>query len=83
LTQRKKPHQVYAYLNHDLKAKWAKLLKQTIDEQKEKLKQANRSIDALNQNEEEIFCMAYASTYTNHAPIIFHNKEWEKFIKTI
>jgi hypothetical protein len=32
-------------------------------------------------NVEELFCMAYAATYSNYPPAIYDKQEWKKFIK--
>lgn len=58
------------------KKDWKSILDKTKDEQKEKTKSTS-----LNQNEEEIFCMAYASKYAKHPSNVYHNKEWLKFIE--
>lgn len=41
------------------------------------LKNKNR----LKQNDEELFCMAYANTYAKHKIKAHSNEYWEKFIK--
>ena len=38
---------------------------------------------ALDQNEEEVFSMAYAANYSNHAPIIWCNEDWSNFMKKL
>lgn len=72
-------HVVWENLSSKIKNKWKKLLKKTIKEQKKN----SNSKPSLNQNTEEIFCMAYASTYSKHPSSVFYNKEWVNFIKSI
>jgi|LakMenE18May11ns_1017448.scaffolds.fasta_scaffold9946943_7 hypothetical protein len=72
-------HVVYEKMSLKNKNKWKKLLKNTIKNQREK----TNSKDSLKQSQEEIFCMAYASTYCKHAPNTYVNKDWQNFIKTI
>ena len=74
-------HLVYYHkMNKKIREEWKNLLKRTIDSQKNKL--PPKCHKALNQSPEEIFCMAYASTYAKHPPITFHNYDWISFIKT-
>lgn len=61
-----------------LKKSWSSLVKKTISEQ---IKNNPKTKSALKQNDEELFCMAYATTYTKHAPKTYFNTEWQEFIK--
>lgn len=73
-------HAVWKYiLNPRLQQEWKQLL------QKTKKQQIAHTKDraALNQNQEEIFCMAYASYYAEHKPFAYHNDAWMKFIKQL
>lgn len=36
-----------------------------------------------NENPEELFCMAYAATYSKHPPITYYKKDWINFIKKL
>lgn len=72
-------HLVYEYLmTKKLKKEWSELVAATKEEQKKKIKKMSRN--ALDQNDEEIFAMAYASTYCKHPPATFLNKAWQDFI---
>jgi hypothetical protein len=52
------------------KKEWSSLVKKTKDKQ--------------DQNEEELFCMAYACFYSeDHCPRIHDHEEWNEFIKSI
>jgi hypothetical protein len=64
-----------------LKKEWSELLKNTKPDQIKKLKEMKLSVNALDQNSEEIFCMVYASTYIKHPPITYLKPEWQDFIK--
>lgn len=71
-------HLVYEKLvSNDLKTKWKKIIKETIKEQIDKNK---KSSNALKQNDEELFCMAYAATYAKHPPATYLNEKWQDFI---
>ena len=73
-------HMVFEHLmTSSLKKEWSKLLKSTLEDQKKSQPQQNRS--ALDQNDEEIFCMVYAATYVKHPPTTYLNPEWQNFIK--
>jgi hypothetical protein len=63
----------------NLKKEWSKLVKSTVENQKNKLPEKCHS--ALNQGAEEIFCMVYASTYSKHPPVTYLNKDWQHFIQ--
>lgn len=74
-------HLVWEYLmTKKLRKEWSELVKKTKSEQIKKF-DAEEQKKAIQQNEEEIFSMAYAAAYSHHAPIIWHNKSWIKFIK--
>lgn len=73
-------HLVYEKLMTDkLKKEWSELISKTKTEQKKK--QHTRSKNAIDQNNEELFCMAYAATYAKHPVKTFLHPEWQKFIK--
>lgn len=73
-------HAVWKYkMTSELKSKWSELIAQT--KQQHKIKQTEQDKKALQQNVEELFCMAYATTYCTHAPSTFNNEQWIKFIK--
>jgi hypothetical protein len=73
-------HLVWEYLmSAKLRKEWSELVARTKKEQMSKFdKKAQK--EALKQNDEEVFCMSYAATYSNHAPVIWHNPEWHKFM---
>jgi hypothetical protein len=63
-------HAVWKYLVNQKKRKeWNEIVKQTKDKQK--------------QNDEELFCMAYANYYAKHKIEIHNHDNWNKFIKNI
>jgi hypothetical protein len=63
-------HAVYKYLvDKNLRKEWAKIVKGTKDKQ--------------DQNDEELFAMAYANTYAHHKIEIHNHPEWESFIKKL
>lgn len=67
-------HLVWDHLmTPELKKEWTNLLK--------KAKKEMKKSDSLNQNDEEIFCMAYATAYTKHPPITYMNEKLQDFIK--
>lgn len=70
-------------ISSEQKKEWSSLLKKTKPEQIKKLKKLGKSVDALNQDDEEIFCMVFGSFYAKHPPITFHNQEWMDFIKKL
>ena len=55
--------------NKELKAKWQKIV--------------NKTKNKLHQPAEEIFCHAYANTYSKNKIEIHNHPEWEKFIKSL
>lgn len=59
------------------KKDWKKLISKTKNAQKTD----SKSKESLNQSEEELFCMSYASKYSKHPSIVYHNKKWLKFIE--
>jgi len=61
-----------------LKKDWADLIKKTISKQ---IKDNPKNKSALKQNDEELFCMAYAATYAKHSSKTYLNVEWQEFIK--
>jgi hypothetical protein len=61
-------HLVYEKLmTPELKKEWAKTVKKNPKENQD--------------NNEENFCMAYAATYSKHAPVTHAHPAWIKFIK--
>lgn len=73
-------HLVWEYLmSPKLRKEWSALVDKTKKEQMSKFdKKAQK--EALKQNDEEIFCMSYAATYSNHAPVVWYNADWHKFM---
>lgn len=65
-------------MTKQLKKEWKKIISDTMEEQKKKVPE--RSRNALDQNNEEIFCMAYAANYAKHPPVTYVNKQWQDFI---
>ena len=51
------------------KAKWKKIINNTKNKQ--------------NQSAEELFCMAYAATYSKNPPTIHDHDEWKNFIREL
>ena len=75
-------HAVYKYkLDKKLKKEWKDIIKSTKEKQKENTPEKCHS--ALNQNAEELFCMAYASFYSKHSVNTYDNVNWKKFIEKI
>lgn len=66
-----------------LKKEWSDLVKKTMKDQKEYCKKHNQKTDALDQGDEELFCMSYAQYYASTGVIKYENKEWKEFIKNI
>jgi len=63
-------HLIWKWMVNDkMKEKWGKIVKGTKDK--------------MNQNAEELFCMAYANTYAESKIKIHDHPEWEKFVKSI
>lgn len=76
-------HLVWEYIVTDeLKKEWYELVKKTKQKQINKFNKKAQK-DAIRQGDEEIFCMSYAAFYCNHAPVIWVNDEWNKFIKKL
>jgi len=65
-------------MTSQLKKEWKKLVSSTIEDQKKNI--PSRSVNALDQDHEEIFCMSYASTYMKHPPVTYLNSKWQDFI---
>lgn len=77
-------HLVWEYLmTPELKKQWAAILKKTQKEQIQKVKQAGKGVDALKQNPEEIFCMAYANTYVGTPVVKYDHPAWRKFMLSL
>lgn len=75
-------HMVWEKLMTDKhKSAWGALLKKTKSGHVKDIKGKNLKTDALDQNEEEIFCMAYAAAYCKHPSVIYHHSDWVNFIK--
>lgn len=75
-------HLVFEYLmTRKLRQEWSELMKKTKKDH-QKIQHAQNK-PGLDQNDEEIFAMAYAATYARHAPETYANKEWQHFIKNI
>lgn len=75
-------HLVYEYLmDKKLKKEWEALFAKYKTKQMKTLKGHEIKTDALNQNAEEIFCMAYAAAYAKHPPVVYHVPQWIDFIK--
>ena len=63
-------HAVWKYkVSKEKKEEWEKIVKQTKNKQ--------------NQNDEELFCMAYANYYAKHKVEIHNHENWNKFIKSL
>lgn len=56
-------------ITKDKKEKWSKVVK--------------KNKHRLKQNDEELFCMAYANTYARHKIKAHSNNSWEHFIKNL
>lgn len=62
-------HMVYEKLmTPKLKKEWAEVVKKNPNRQR--------------QNDEELFCMAYACCYAKHKIFVHHHEKWDEFIKT-
>jgi hypothetical protein len=73
-------HLVWEYLmDKKARSEWSTLIKSTKQKQIDKFEKEAQK-DALRQGDEEVFCMSYAATYSNHPPIIWINKDWQDFI---
>jgi len=63
-------HAVWKYIvDRKKKKEWIEIVKRTKEKQ--------------DQNDEELFCMAYANEYANHQDVIHDHPEWSKFIKSL
>ena len=69
-------------MNKKLREEWNELVKNTKQKQIDKFKHRDQKY-ALKQNAEEIFCMSYAAHHCTHAPAIWMNDEWDKFIDNL
>ena len=77
-------HQIYEKLvDKKLRKEWSDLVAKTKKSQIATIEKKGIEANALNQNDEEIFCMIYAATYSGHPPLIWYNPEWTKFIKNL
>ena len=76
-------HLIWEHLvTDDLKNEWRELVKKTKQKQIDKFPRKSQK-NALRQEAEEIFCMGYAAYYCSHAPAIWINEDWNKFIKKL
>ena len=57
------------FMTDNLKKKWGRIVKNTKNKQ--------------DQNDEELFCMAYACHYAKHCVVIHDHPAWHKFIKEV
>lgn len=63
-------HIIWKYVvDNKRKTEWTTIVKNTKNKQK--------------QNDEELFCMAFANYYAHHQIVIHHHDEWQKFIKNL
>ena len=60
-------------MTKELKKEWSETLK--------KAKKEMEKSDSLKQNDEEIFCMVYATTYSKHPPTTYSNENLQNFIR--
>lgn len=75
-------HLVWEYLmDKDMKKEWSELVKKTKADHVASLNKAQRK--SLDQGPEEIFCMAYAARFSNHAPGIWSNEKWFEFMDRV
>ena len=58
------------YCSAQLRKEWSKIVKDT-------------KAPHQHQGDEELFCMAYATTYAKNKIVIHSHPEWEKFIKRL
>jgi hypothetical protein len=65
-------HRVWERLPDQIKKAWFKIVQQTKRTKKEQ-----------HQNDEELFSMAYAATYSKHPPTTFAIPTWIQFIKNL
>jgi ABC-type Mn2+/Zn2+ transport system ATPase subunit len=72
-------HMVWKYILSDQQINdWNKITKTT------KIKNiSKKAIKSLNQNPEEIFCMAYANFYSRHTLLTYNSNKFNNFIKNI
>lgn len=68
-------HKIWEKLNEIVKKQWVELVTKTNDNPNNE--------PALKQGPEELFCMAYASTYAKHPPVTYYKEPWIKFIKNL
>ena len=59
-------------MTKELRKEWSLIAK--------KIKQSNKN-KSLQQNDEELFCFAYAAAYAKHPVVTFYHKTWVDFIK--
>lgn len=75
-------HQLFEHLfTKELKKKWSDLVKSTKSDHMKSVNKEARS--ALDQNDEEIFAMAYANYYCKHKLKTYDHPEWMEFIKNL
>lgn len=69
-------HAVYKYkMTPESRKEWSDLIKKT--------KKDMPKSDALNQNDEEIFCHCYANYYVTHKVMTYYNEKLMDFIKNL
>ena len=63
-------HMVWAnFVNEKQRQKWSDIVKETKNKMKE--------------SDEELYCMAYAATYSSNPPEIHNHKKWINFVKNV
>lgn len=62
-------HCVWKLLTNDQKEKWKNIV--------------NKTKHKLNQNREELFCMAYSNYFSERKVVIHDHESWNQFIKSI
>lgn len=65
-------HKVWEnFMDEKSKKEWSRLVKKVPKKER------------LDQDDEEMFCHAYANTYVQNKIVIHHHPDWEKFIKKL
>lgn len=63
-------HKVWEkYMTKELRDEWSQVVK--------------KNKGRMKQNDEELFCMAYANTYANQQVVVHTHPAWEKFIRKL
>ena len=68
-------------MTKELRKKWSELVRKTKNGQKSDIEKKDKSTDTLNQDDEEVFAMAYGATYAKNPPLVWYNEKWVDFIK--